>query len=166
MARIFFDTEFIEDRRTIDLISIGMVKENGVHLYMQSRECDLNRAGDWVKQHVFPHLRLGAHYWHSREYIASAVLKFAGDSPVFWAYYADYDWVALCQLFGRMVDLPPRWPRYCRDLKQAADFFGKSLPPQPEAGAHDALANAMWAKMAYGWLDDQVSGPLMSVRHI
>jgi hypothetical protein len=27
--RFFLDTEFIEDGKTIDLVSIGMVKENG-----------------------------------------------------------------------------------------------------------------------------------------
>lgn len=39
----------------------------------------------------------------------------------FYAYYADYDWVVFCWLFGRMIDLPKGFPMYCRDLKQMLD---------------------------------------------
>ncbi|WP_428743140.1 hypothetical protein [Tenacibaculum sp.] len=41
--------------------------------------------------------------------------------PEFYAYYADYDWVLFCWLFGRMVDLPNGFPMYCKDLKQMLD---------------------------------------------
>lgn len=41
--------------------------------------------------------------------------------PEFYAYYADYDWVAFCWLFGRMIDLPNGFPMYCIDLKQTMD---------------------------------------------
>ncbi|MDA3854644.1 MAG: 3'-5' exoribonuclease [Candidatus Woesearchaeota archaeon] len=43
------------------------------------------------------------------------------DKPEFYAYYADYDWVVFCWLFGRMIDLPKGFPRYCIDLKQELD---------------------------------------------
>lgn len=43
------------------------------------------------------------------------------DSIEFYAYYADYDWVVFCQLFGRMIDLPKGFPMYCRDIKQILD---------------------------------------------
>ena len=36
--KIFFDTEFIEDGKTIDLISIGMVREDGETYYASSPE--------------------------------------------------------------------------------------------------------------------------------
>ncbi len=39
----------------------------------------------------------------------------------FYAYYADYDWVVFCQLFGKMIDLPKGFPMYCIDLKQELD---------------------------------------------
>lgn len=42
-------------------------------------------------------------------------------NPVFHAYYADYDWVVFCWLFGRMIDLPSNFPMYCVDLKQIMD---------------------------------------------
>lgn len=42
-------------------------------------------------------------------------------NPEFYAYYADYDWVVFCSLFGRMIDLPKGFPMYCIDLKQYID---------------------------------------------
>ncbi len=47
--------------------------------------------------------------------------KIIWDTPVFYGYYADYDWVALCWLYGKMVNLPRHFPMYCRDLKQMLD---------------------------------------------
>src|SRR6476661_10396392 len=102
--KIWFDTEFIEDGKTIDLLSIGMVREDGATFYAESSEADHDRASPWVKENVLPHLQ-GCRFDWSRREIADAVVAFAGDKPEFWAYYVDYDWVALCQLFGTMMDL-------------------------------------------------------------
>lgn len=41
--KYFFDTEFHEDGRTIDLISIGIVAEDGREYYAINRECDFDR---------------------------------------------------------------------------------------------------------------------------
>lgn len=139
--RIWFDTEFIEDGSTIDLISIGLVREDGKELYLESDAVNWRNASQWVLDHVHPHL---TGHQTSRAEIAERVLEFAGESPVFWAYYADYDWVALCQLYGKMIDLPKGWPMYCRDLKQEIDTFcpDKRFPgPDDE---HHALADAHW----------------------
>ena len=38
--RICFDTEFIEDGRTIDLLSIGLVREDGATYYAEPAEAD------------------------------------------------------------------------------------------------------------------------------
>lgn len=42
--RIWFDTEFIEDGKTIDLISIGLVRDDGSELYHENGACRLGRA--------------------------------------------------------------------------------------------------------------------------
>ena len=36
--KIWFDTEFIEDGKTIDLISIGMVRQDSATLYFELRD--------------------------------------------------------------------------------------------------------------------------------
>lgn len=48
-------------------------------------------------------------------------------NPEFYAYFADYDWVVFCWLFGKMMDLPSGFPMYCKDLKQILDDKAMSL---------------------------------------
>lgn len=150
--RFWFDTEFIEDGKTIDLMSIGIVAEDGRTYYAECAECDLNAASEWVKANVIPHLTANI---TPREQIAREIVEFVGTGkPEFWAYYADYDWVALCQLFGTMMQLPKGWPMYCRDVKQLCDDLGNPTLPTQGKGEHHALADAKWTKDAYHYLTD------------
>ena len=147
--KIWFDTEFIEDGRTIELISIGMVREDGAEYYAESAECDLSKASDWVRQNVLPALVGGG---RKRYVIAEEVRRFVGEKPTFIGYYADYDWVALCQLYGTMMDLPEGWPMYCVDLKQECDRLGNPKLPEQGKGEHHALADARWNRTAWEFL--------------
>jgi len=149
--KIFFDTEFIEDGKTIELISIGMVREDGKEYYAQSKECDKSRAGDWVKANVLPLLK-GSLHDIPRDKIKQEILHFCGEEPEFWAYYGSYDWVVLCQIFGTMMDLPKHWPMYVHDIKQLADSQGNPRLPEQSSIAHDALNDAIWTKQAYEFL--------------
>jgi hypothetical protein len=147
--KVWFDTEFIEDGRTIDLMSIGMVREDGQTYYAESSGCDLSRANDWVKENVIPHLRGLA---VPRSKIAADIVRFAGPNPEFWGYFSDYDWVVLCQLYGAMMDLPEGWPMFCLDVKQLCFEMGNpDLPPQVDA-EHHALTDALWTRSAYEFL--------------
>lgn len=148
--KIWFDTEFIEDGKTIDLISIGLVREDGETLYLESSEVDLRRASSWVMENVIPHLQGGNR--SRRRHIADFIRSFVGEKPEFWGYYADYDWVVLCQLYGTMMDLPKGWPMYCRDLKQLCDSLGNPNLPEQGKGEHHALADAKWNRAAYEFL--------------
>lgn len=158
MNRIFLDTEFNEDGRTIELISIGLVHEDGREYHAVSTEFDPSRCNEWVTANVLPHLPTDPLLWKPRKTIAEDVREFAfsaGDKPEFWAYFADYDWVVLCQLFGRMIDLPRGFPMYCRDLKQRMDSLGvkKEQLPAQEGTLHSALDDAHWVREASLWLD-------------
>ena len=85
--------------------------------------------------------------------IRDEILKFVGnEKPEFWAYYADYDWVVLCQLFGTMMDLPKGWPMYCRDIKQLCDDLGNPRLPKQHTEKHDSLNDAVWVKESYEFL--------------
>lgn len=149
--KYWFDTEFIEDGKTIELLSIGIVSEDGREFYLENHEADLNHASFWVRANVFGSMLWTPDAQEDRETIRRRVLDFCDveryGEPEFWAYYADYDWVALCQLFGRMVDLPPGWPMYCRDFKQLVG--DREIPKLPEDEAHNALADARWLRDSF-----------------
>lgn len=146
--RYFYDCEFIEDGTTIELVSIGVVAEDGRELYCVSTEFDRERAGKWVRANVLPRLpNPSSPLWRSRDRIRADVLEFctahADGSPVeLWAWVAAYDHVVLCQLWGPMTALPRALPRFTRELKQHWEDAGSpALPPVPD-DAHDALADA------------------------
>lgn len=176
--RIYFDTEFYEDGNTIDLMSIGMVREDGQQLYLINAECDWSKpiADHWHRANTMPSImpdllknpRIDENHVGpvdrsiavNKEQMRRAIRDFtnsgryykgvfhnhkAEEPPEFWAWYADYDWVVLCQIFGQMIDLPEGWPMYCRDFKQVCDEQGHTPQKQTE-GEHNALADALWLK--------------------
>jgi hypothetical protein len=145
-VRFFYDCEFIEDGITIELISIGVVDEQGREYYAVSTEFDPERAGDWVRSHVLPKLPPpGDRTWHSRAAIRDTLLEFltaSGEQVELWAWLAAYDHVALAQLWGPMPALPRALPRFTRELRQHWEAAGKPPLPPPPSDAHDAVADA------------------------
>ncbi|HEX2299954.1 MAG TPA: polyadenylate-specific 3'-exoribonuclease AS, partial [Pseudonocardiaceae bacterium] len=134
--RFFYDCEFIEDGDTIELISIGVVDEQGREYYAVSTEFDPERAGEWVRSHVLPKLPPPADpAWRSRAAIRDSLLEFLtgpGESVELWAWFAAYDHVVLCQLWGPMTALPPAIPRFTRELRQFWEDRGSPrMPPRP-----------------------------------
>ncbi|MFC6090416.1 polyadenylate-specific 3'-exoribonuclease AS [Saccharothrix sp. BKS2] len=147
--RFFYDCEFIEDGVTIDLVSIGVVDEEGREFYAVSTEFDPAKAGPWVRANVLNQLPPPAdRAWRGRDRIKADLLEFLGgrkanrDDIELWAWFAAYDHVALAQLWGPMPALPRCLPRFTRDLRQRWEDVGKPRLPQPPADAHDALADA------------------------
>lgn len=153
-TKMYFDTEFIEDGVTIDLISIGVVDEEGREFYAISSEFDESKASDWVQANVLVHLPSNVVLERlAKREIRAGLLEFVGNrTPEWWAYYCSYDHVVLAQLFGKMIDLPARWPKYTKDLKQYADFLGVRRLPKKGDVVHDALADAHWNKRAHEFL--------------
>lgn len=160
--KIWYDTEFLEDGRTIELISIGMVAEDGREYYAVSADMPIKRIirHDWLMANVVPSLPIVRHdgirplskpfldHAHpdvkERASIATDVRRFIQATPdvELWAWYGAYDHVALCQLWGAMVDLPEGVPMFTNDLKQEALRLGDPQMPEQEHGLHNALADA------------------------
>jgi 3' exoribonuclease, RNase T-like len=145
-VRFFYDCEFIEDGKTIELISIGVVDTDGREFYAVSTEFDDRRAGAWVRANVLPKLPSpGDRAWRSRERIKNDLLDFLtapGEDIELWAWIAAYDHVVLCQLWGAMPALPRPLPRFTRELRQRWEDAGRPPLPSPPQDAHDALADA------------------------
>lgn len=164
MTRYYLDTEFYENGSTIDLISIGIVCEDGREYYAVSAEARLDLVDDWIRVHVLPSLPPREDpAWKSRAQIASDIAAFATGKPEFWAYYADYDWVALCQLFGCMLGLPRHFPKFCLDLKQLSVSLGSPKHPKQESGGHNALEDARWNKRLHEFLREYVASNAASL---
>ncbi len=171
--RYFIDTEFIESgpARPIELISIGIVSGDGREFYAVSCEYDASHASDWVKDNVLANLEapggkvsIGRIAKDIKEFInpyssvnpndlsPSQREEYLLKKPEFWGYYAAYDWVVFCQIFGTMMDLPKGFPMYCRDIKQLCDDKGNPKLPEQGKGEHNALADARWNKIAWEFL--------------
>ena len=244
--KYFIDTEFLEgtqrekfpvslfrkeSKPTIDLISIGIVGEDGREYYAISKDFNLKEAWNrydlkpdinnggmkkvyWIRENVlYPiFLELAAKnnnefigytftyklfeklickYGKTNKQIAEEIksiftadkVKHTGVFPntfpkdvQFYGYYADYDWVAFCWLFGKMIDLPKGFPMYCIDLKQKLDDYFeanskdnkmpyatnngwvwvnsiKEFPDFPrQTNEHNALEDARWNKKLYEFL--------------
>jgi hypothetical protein len=148
--RFWYDTEFLEDGRTIDLVSIGVVAEDGREYYAVSTEFDPARAVPWVREHVLPQLPPQADpEWRPRERIKADLLDFLGPDPELWAWIGPYDHLVLVQLWGDMTALPRHLPRYTREVKQLWEHLGRPpLPPQP-GGNHHALDDARHVKVRW-----------------
>jgi hypothetical protein len=153
--RYWYDCEFLDDGRTIDLISIGIVAEDGRELYLESADFDKGKANQWVRENVFPQLKGGEYRWPLRS-IKVTLLDFFDiedyGEPELWGYYSAYDHVAFCQIFGTMMDLPKGYPMYTRDIKQWCDALGNPRMPEQGKGEHNALADARWNKLAWEFL--------------
>lgn len=155
--KIFLDTEFIEDGKTIDLLSLALVAEDGRELYVVNTDAKLEQANEWVKLNVIPQLYKNIEpitiHATSHNKIKDFVLDFVGNTrPEFWGYYADYDWVVFCQLFGPMITLPKNFPMYCNDIKQLCKSLGNPNLRQPVKDEHHALADARWNKTSFEFL--------------
>ena len=255
--KYFIDTEFLEGKQkesfpislfrketpnTIDLISIGIVAEDGREYYAISKDFNLKEAwnrydlvqesGDmrnmfpngrklyWLRENVlkpiyyqFIDKDIDFHDYDRfftydtlknlidkkgktnkeiakeiklfclqesifvEKHICAPLFKttYETGTPEFYAYYADYDWVVFCWLFGKMIDLPKGFPMYCRDLKQMLDDKADKLlpetvwqtkrqvlehfkimthfPKQDPSKSHNAIDDARWNKQLFEFLN-------------
>lgn len=173
--RYFYDCEFLEDGKTIDLISIGIVAEDGREYYAVNRDAPWKRIKkhEWLMANVVPHLPQPHGDWRNhmpkrwlidfhnpavkgRDTIADQVERFLlGDDLQrytdleLWADYGAYDHVALCQLFGPMIALPPGVPMFTHDLQQELRRRGNPTVPEQPAGLHNALDDARHLKACF-----------------
>jgi hypothetical protein len=172
--RIYYDTEFLEDGRVIDLISIGMIDEAGASYYAVNSQAPWPKieAHEYVMRHVWPQLPLTGYdprhrenplskhgrgildrtdeavkpRWVIAEEVKAFILR-GSEEPQLWADFSSYDHVVLAQLWGAMAELPPGIPMRTRDVRQEIDRHeGLVLPIQDPRTEHHALYDAQHAR--------------------
>lgn len=168
----------------VRLISIGLVRDDGAEYYAVSDEATkrplsgMIRKNEWLMANVVPSLPKAfgdmrmyqPKRWlfnysdpcvKARSVIAREVRDFIlgrdADIPhvELWADWAAYDHVVLCQLWGRMADLPEGIPMWTHDLRQEIERLevsAKDVPAMPGQRAHNALGDAREVKYRYEWL--------------
>lgn len=146
--RLWFDTEFHDDGFRLELISLGVVCSDGREYYAENAAYDRSRAHPWLREHVLTQLRPGSERVPAQ--IAADLRALIGPArPEFWAYFGEYDWIVLRQLFGDLMAWPQGWPLSHMNLEQwRLHLGGPSLPPQAGA-AHNALHDARWLHQAW-----------------
>ncbi len=220
-VRYFYDTEFVENGHTIDLVAIGVIaapawaleptngltateflRANARTYYAVNADVDLDalKDNDWLARNLLPHLPLNrgdlvekyitgptdGYPFVDLEFvtlnteatevkphwvIANEVRDFLlaplaeadeGESMEIelWADYGAYDHVALAQLWGPMIALPPGIPMFTNDLQQLARAVGMAdyRPDQAPEDAHNALADAWYALDLYAALTAAQNG--------
>jgi hypothetical protein len=139
---VTYDTEFLDDGKTIELISFGAVAEDGRTFYGVNADADYPRIIEhdrkhndgWIAANVLsklPTLFFGTDNFAldlnstdvlTREALAIEVEHFLLDTPdpELWAYYSATDHVAGYQLFGSMIEASRDhgWPMRTSCLKQ------------------------------------------------
>lgn len=158
MTDLCFDVEFIDTGREIIPVAFGIARDDGETYYAEPMGVDWGLASPWVREHVLPHLAVDLAYVKTRGEIAREIEAFAGPAPEWHAYVDHYDWVALSQLYGSLVDRPAGWRWDSVNLNREARRLGinvaDALPSETELAAshglllpnsaHHALAGALW----------------------
>ena len=159
VARYFYDCEFIEDGRTIELVSIGVVAAGrprvlrGVHRVRPRPGQPVGAPACAGQAAVAGRSRPGGPGRRSAT-SCYAFLAAPGLPVELWAWFAAYDHVVLAQLWGAMPDLPRDVPRLTREIRQHWEAAGFPPIPGPGTDRHDALADA---RLAYArWQVAQV----------
>lgn len=183
MTKWFYDTEFHENGKFIDFISIGMVSDDGREYYAVSNEFDTRAVArnEWLMKNVMnsiDHEQFIVHDFEGKPAVrdifvtdkaAKSRLEIAADifdltvrhetvPPQFWAWFSAYDHVVLAQLWGKMIDLPKGMPMYTNDIRTLVDLAGGIRVPSQTNGNHNALADARFNVVRYEYLMDVLQG--------
>ncbi|MFE9575378.1 3'-5' exoribonuclease domain-containing protein [Nocardia sp. NPDC006044] len=152
--KYWYDTEFLENGATIELISIGIVAEDGREYYAVNADAPWDRIAQhpWLTCNVVPHL--GDHRT-PRHLIRTQIEHFLrpaepGDAvPELWGWKAAYDHIVLAQLFGAMLDFPHWMPQWTNDVRQEQRRLGDPELPEQLAGLHHALHDARHTRLRH-----------------
>jgi hypothetical protein len=166
--RYFYDLEFNQyaEDRCIELISIGIVAEDGREYYAVNQGLNVGSllANQWLKENVWPQIQnAGSDVLKSLSQMSNEIPEFIGgttrEENELWAYYGAYDHVVMCrELWGSMNDLPVNIPMWTHELMQLWELAGKPSKPATSSYEHNALVDARWNKLLYDECKRTLSG--------
>lgn len=157
---IDFDSEFYNTGGSVEVLTLGFVRDDGERLYLLNPEIQrvkekiaATAKDTWVMDNVLHPDILMAHnpiIPTNAEQMAHMVYDFCGRAPIFTTYCGAYDMVALRSLFGSMIEGPKDWRYTCLDLAHPLSMMGLRSRDFPQAGEelpeHNAMADALWTQ--------------------
>lgn len=187
MTVVCYSAGLLEGNRALDLISVGLVREDGSEYSAVNSEANWAEIGKhrWLCENVVPHLPLAgkgvrevqekgpgtAKTWafavdttdarvKPHWVIANEVREFilgAGD-PELWSDHGAHDFVALCWLWGTRMQLPAGIPMWTHSLRQETERAGNPvIPPLGGMAAHNALDDAREVRWRLMWLREHTA---------
>jgi hypothetical protein len=167
-VEIYYDTEFIDNGKTVQFISIGMIREDGKELYRITDDMGVIIAAarvPWLKENVLSALPLAQPidpaypFWdeshedyqyvtnNTRTAIDVANFILGVPDPSLWAWFSAYDHVVLSQFYGRMLDMPRGVPMRTNDVAQEAERLKSGVPVMEGNTRHNSMHDAREVKM-------------------
>jgi hypothetical protein len=160
--KFFLDTEFSDTGRVVHPISIGIVADDGREYYAEIASAWRTGADPWIVENVGKHLGLPTLFPTEA---AKEIAEFIGNEPAeFWAYWAAYDWVVFCQVFGGLMKLPKNVSPWIRDLAWLDPSLEriralKVNNPKPHHALYDARElREQYARLTASALETAVEG--------
>lgn len=135
MSKIFFDTEFTGLKKNTDLISIGLISDDGKEFYAEFTDFDKSKIDDenWITTNVLNNtIAFGSvdptdvvldettYHKGTKSEIAKDLLSWFNqfDSIEMISDVCHYDYVLFIDIFGSAFDLPEKIPACCHDINQ------------------------------------------------
>ncbi len=159
MTIVAYSAQFLEGDRSLDLVSVGLAREDGAAYYAVNHDANWAKVATnrWLCENVVPHLPLSSKgvrkatpgentgvttAWvfsidlssvlvRPSWVIANEVREFitAADDPELWADQASYSHVVLCWLWGTVRQIPSGIPAWTHDLRQELERAGNPVIP-------------------------------------
>lgn len=181
--KIFFDTEFTSLHQNAQLISIGMIAEDGHTFYAEFDDYEDTLITSWVIDNVIANLEFKdrQHFVKtfnkgqdvrvkgSKDYIKGPMITWLNryNDIQFVSDVCHYDFVLLINMFGTAFDIPKNIVPCCHDINQdiakhyniseraAFDMSRETLVPASEQSGskHNSLYDATVIKYIYNLLN-------------
>lgn len=173
--KVFFDSEFTGLKKDSDLISIGLVSENGEGLYIEFNDYRTELVDEWIMENVISNLlhknlnqlddicENAIYLKGDRKTATSLILNWfntisSKDEQIeIWSDCLSYDWVLFNDLFGGALSIPEKI--YYIPFDICTLFKLKGIDPdinrenfvgiKNTENKHNALHDAMVIKMCY-----------------
>lgn len=147
-TKAFFDTEFTGLQQDTDLISIGIIMEDGAKIYLELNDYRPEKIDIWLQENVIAKLTTPVEKRVSRAEAAEILSVFFSEYEhvQMWSDCLAYDWVLFNNLFGHAFNLPKNISYIPMDICTLMEIKGvdPDISREEFSGAEGAKHNAMY----------------------